>query len=157
MVFPSRPVGEGMPGVLIEAGLSGVPVVATDVPGVSTIVADGETGTVVPADDPAAMVEAVAVLLDDAALRSAMGHAARHRCIDRFSLDAVADVWLQRLGPLVAEVPAPPAERDDGQAGAGPPAGARRAGPTGGLRRGRAALRAAARMIRRWRRVTSHS
>ena len=34
MIFPSRPEGEGMPGVLIEAGLSGLPVVATAVPGV---------------------------------------------------------------------------------------------------------------------------
>ncbi len=44
LVFPSRPAGEGMPGVLIEAGLSGIPVVATDVPGVRTIVEDGATG-----------------------------------------------------------------------------------------------------------------
>ena len=47
MLFPSLPRGEGMPGVLIEAGLSGVPVVATAAPGVATIVADGETGVIV--------------------------------------------------------------------------------------------------------------
>ena len=51
MVFPSRPAGEGMPGVLIEAGLSGVPVVACDVPGVHTVLSDGETGLVVAPDD----------------------------------------------------------------------------------------------------------
>jgi len=38
-------------GVLIEAGLSGIPVVATDVPGVRTIVRDGETGFIVDVDD----------------------------------------------------------------------------------------------------------
>ena len=60
LVFPSLPLGEGMPGVLIEAGLSAVPVVATSVPGVDAIVADGETGLVVGVDDFDALVEATA-------------------------------------------------------------------------------------------------
>ena len=38
---------EGMPGVLIEAGLSARPVVAYDVGAVSEVVADGETGLLV--------------------------------------------------------------------------------------------------------------
>ena len=50
-VFPSAPAGEGMPGVLIEAGLSGLPVVATAVPGVASVLADGQTGIVVEVDD----------------------------------------------------------------------------------------------------------
>jgi glycosyltransferase involved in cell wall biosynthesis len=102
MVFPSRPEGEGMPGVLIEAGLSGVPVVATDVPGVGTIVADGETGIVVPPDDLPALVAATERLLGDAELRSAMGIAARRRCVERFSLEAVGAQWLSLLSPLLA-------------------------------------------------------
>lgn len=100
-VFPSRPVGEGMPGVLIEAGLSGLPVVATDVPGVRTVVEDGVTGFVVDVDDAEAMVQAVADLVDDAELRSTMGGAARQRCLDQFSLGAVADRWLGVLAPLL--------------------------------------------------------
>ncbi len=62
-VFPSLPTGEGMPGVLIEAGLTGLPVVATAVPGVRTIVEDGTSGFVVDVDDLDAMVEATARLL----------------------------------------------------------------------------------------------
>ena len=38
-VFTSLPTGEGMPGVLIEAGLSGLPAVSTPVPGAATVVA----------------------------------------------------------------------------------------------------------------------
>ncbi len=106
MVFPSRPAGEGMPGVLIEAGLSGLPVVATDVPGVRTVVADGETGSVVPADDVDAMVGAAAHLIEDVEMRSAMGRAARRRCRERFSLEAVADRWMEVLGPLLPGAPA---------------------------------------------------
>jgi glycosyltransferase involved in cell wall biosynthesis len=101
-VFPSLPTGEGMPGVLIEAGLTGLPAVATAVPGVGTIVEDGVTGFVVDGDDLDAMVEATARLLEDPVLRSRMGAAARQRCEERFSMDAVASCWLSFLEPLVA-------------------------------------------------------
>jgi len=101
LVFCSRPAGEGMPGVLIEAGLSGLPVVATDVPGVRTIVNDGETGIVVGVDDREALTEATARVIGDPHLRSAMGQAARQRCVERFSLAAVGDRWLSLLEPWV--------------------------------------------------------
>jgi glycosyltransferase involved in cell wall biosynthesis len=104
MVFPSRPAGEGMPGVLIEAGLSGVAVVATAVPGVASIVKNGETGFVVPVDDVTAMVGAAARLLDDPALRSSMGRAAREHCLDNFSIDTVGRQWMRILEPVLAGV-----------------------------------------------------
>lgn len=100
-VFPSLPTGEGMPGVLIEAGMTGLPSVATAVPGVRTIVDDGATGLVVAVDDLDAMVAAVARLLSQPARRREWGDAARRRCVDRFSLDAVAACWLSFLDPLV--------------------------------------------------------
>ncbi len=101
IVFPSLPAGEGMPGVLIEAGLSGVPVVATAVPGVRTILSDGETGLIVGIDDLTALVIATAALLDDPHRRAAMGAAARERCAARFSLTAVTAGWLSVLQPLL--------------------------------------------------------
>ena len=101
-VFPSLPKGEGMPGVLIEAGLSAVPVVATDVPGVEAIVANGETGIVVDHHDFGAMVAAVAMLLTDPGRRRAMGDAARRRCAELFSLEVVASGWRAALVPLLA-------------------------------------------------------
>jgi glycosyltransferase involved in cell wall biosynthesis len=101
MVFPSLPAGEGMPGVLIEAGLSGLPVVATDVPGVRSVIEDGVTGVVVPVADVDAMVRAVAMLVDDVDRRQALGRAARQRCLERFSLPAVAACWLRVLTPLL--------------------------------------------------------
>jgi len=101
MVFPSRPEGEGMPGVLIEAGLSGLPVVATAVPGVRSIVEDGRTGLVVPADDLEALVEATAALVEDLGMRQQLGRNARQRGLDHFSLEAVGRVWMDLLQPLL--------------------------------------------------------
>ncbi|HUI03116.1 MAG TPA: glycosyltransferase family 4 protein [Acidimicrobiales bacterium] len=101
-VFPSRPTGEGMPGVLIEAGLTGLAVVASAVPGVSSVVEDGVTGFVVDAEDAEAMVDATARLVADPGLRRRMGAAARQRCAAQFSLDAVAACWTAFLSPLVA-------------------------------------------------------
>lgn len=102
LVFPSRPTGEGMPGVLIEAGLSGLPVVATTVPGTSNIVVDGVSGFLVPVDDIGSMADAVCGLLDDAERRLRMGAAARRHCVERFDLEAVVQTWEGLLEPLLA-------------------------------------------------------
>ena len=100
LVFTSRPTGEGMPGVLIEAGLSGLPAVSTPVPGAATVLADGRTGVIVD-DSVGAMAEAVGQLLDDPVRRAAMGAAARSRCESEFTLDLMAERWRAALQPMV--------------------------------------------------------
>jgi glycosyltransferase involved in cell wall biosynthesis len=92
-VFPSAPDGEGMPGVLIEAGLCGLPVVATRVAGASTVLDQGRTGLLVDVDDSEALARAVCSLVRDGARRRAMGDAARDWCAARFALPVVADRW----------------------------------------------------------------
>lgn len=84
---------EGMPGVLIEAGLTALPVVTTEVPGARAVVADGETGLVVPVDDAEALLEAVAALAADQDRRRAMGSEARRRCSSRFTIETSAAGW----------------------------------------------------------------
>lgn len=93
LVFTSAAAGEGMPGVLIEAGLAGLAAVATDVPGAREVIDHGVTGLVVPVDDHGALVEAVQRLAADPDLRATMGAAARRRCTDSFSLAASAARW----------------------------------------------------------------
>jgi glycosyltransferase involved in cell wall biosynthesis len=100
LVFTGVPP-EGMPGVLIEAGLSGLPVVTTDVPGASTVVEHRRTGFVVPMNDLGAMVDAVERLVVDRVMRSEMGAAARDRCVEQFSLEAEAKRWRDLLASLV--------------------------------------------------------
>jgi glycosyltransferase involved in cell wall biosynthesis len=92
LVLTSAP-NEGMPGVLIEAGMAGLPVVATDVPGAADVVADGATGFIVGVDDFDGLVHATRALVEDEALRARLGAAARARCIERFSLDATLRAW----------------------------------------------------------------
>jgi glycosyltransferase involved in cell wall biosynthesis len=64
--------------VLIEAMACGLPVIATDYPGVKAVVDDGETGLLVPPGDPGAVAAAIRRLLDEGRDgRAAMGAAGR--------------------------------------------------------------------------------
>jgi glycosyltransferase involved in cell wall biosynthesis len=96
IVLPSRT--EGMPGVLIEAGLCAVPAVATDVGGVAEIVADGETGVLVSPGDAAALAAGLRRVLADP---RPMGAAARERCLAQFEIGVVGAVWAELLRELV--------------------------------------------------------
>jgi glycosyltransferase involved in cell wall biosynthesis len=84
---------EGMPGVVVEAGLSGVPVVSTLAAGVRDVVADGVTGYVVKDGDVQTLASRAASVLSDPDLRRAMGEAARASCADKYSLSSSADRW----------------------------------------------------------------
>jgi glycosyltransferase involved in cell wall biosynthesis len=105
VVLPSRT--EGMPGVLIEAGLAGIGAVATDVGGVGEVVVDGVTGALVPGADPAAGPSALAAglgeALDRALPRAAdLGRAARRHCLAAFEIGPVADRWADLLRSLTS-------------------------------------------------------
>ncbi len=76
--------------VLAEAGFCGLPVIATRVGGVPEVVADGETGLLVPPDDVAALAEALQRLADDPALRRRLGQTGHVRARSQFSADRLA-------------------------------------------------------------------
>ncbi|WP_405016449.1 glycosyltransferase [Kitasatospora sp. NBC_00070] len=90
---------EGVPGVLIEAALAGLPAVATDVGWVGDVVLDGRTGALVRPGDPVALAEALGGVLSGD--RTALGAAARAHALERFDLAVVTDSW-QRLLRQVA-------------------------------------------------------
>ncbi|WP_019139661.1 glycosyltransferase family 4 protein [Noviherbaspirillum massiliense] len=87
LLAPSR--REALSLTLLEAAAFGLPIVAADVGGIGEAVADGETGLLVPPEDPAALAEAIGRLLDDADLRRRMGKAGRERYEKRFSLESM--------------------------------------------------------------------
>lgn len=87
-VLASR--GEGLPLVLAEAGCCGLPVVATRVGGVPEVVADGETGLLVPPDDVPALTVALGRLAADPVLRRRLGENARARVDRMFTVRRMA-------------------------------------------------------------------
>lgn len=92
--------GEGLSNALAEAMSCAVPCVATDV-GDSAILL-GDTGLVVPSNNPAAMALAFEQLaVGGAALRQAMGRRARQRILDYFSVDQMSKSTAAALHKLV--------------------------------------------------------
>ena len=86
---------EGLGIVLLEAGAAGKPVVASDIRGIDEVVIDGETGILVPPQDPKALATAILQLLEDAQMRNRLGAAARRSVKDRFSLSESVDRLLE--------------------------------------------------------------
>jgi glycosyltransferase involved in cell wall biosynthesis len=80
-VAPSR--SDAFPIVVLEAMAAGLPVVATRVGGLPEQVAPG-TGLLVPPDDPGALADAVATLVERAELRAELGEAGRRSVQARF-------------------------------------------------------------------------
>ena len=76
---------EGLPMSVIEAMLTGLPVVASNIAGPREQVVDGETGFLVPVRQVEPLAAALRQLTQDSALRARMGAAGRERALDRFS------------------------------------------------------------------------
>jgi glycosyltransferase involved in cell wall biosynthesis len=89
LLLPSR--REGFPAVVGEAMSCGTPVLASNVGGVSELVAEGETGWLIPPGDDAALKRALALLLADPETTASMRSAARATAKARVSPSAIAD------------------------------------------------------------------
>jgi len=99
-VFPSRREGFGT--AIIEAMACALPCVVAALPGITDYIfaAPGESGVVVPQEDPEALAAAVLALLGDPVRASAMGGAARERAVSRFAIERIADEYLAWYGEL---------------------------------------------------------
>lgn len=86
---------------LIEAMSAGSAVVSTRVGGCAEILRNGETGLLVPPEDPAALADACLKLLGDPALTQRLGAAARADVAARFAPEAVAREVVTFLAPIV--------------------------------------------------------
>ena len=78
-------------GVVMEAMGSGLPVIATKIGGSIEQVADGQSGYLVPPNDPAVLADKLELLLRDEALRKAFGEAGRRRMAERFTLKGMVE------------------------------------------------------------------
>src|SRR5919202_3490302 len=108
-VVPSR--WDNSPNTVYEAMGCGTPVAASRADGIPELVVDGETGLLVPPDDPAALAEAVTALLADPDRRARMGCAARAQALARFESATIAAqtlaLYQQALGRTEARQAAP--------------------------------------------------
>jgi glycosyltransferase involved in cell wall biosynthesis len=84
---------EGTPLALIEYGLAGRAVVATDVGEVAEVLDDGRAGRVVPPGDAAAIATAVGGLLADDGARADLGARLARRVEERYSVERLLERW----------------------------------------------------------------
>lgn len=89
---------DGLPNVLMEAQSQALPVVATAVSAIPELVQDGETGLLVPPDDPDALARALQRLLGDPQARHRMGRAGEMRVRSAFDLDHCIDRLATKFG-----------------------------------------------------------
>ncbi len=91
---------EGVGRALTEALYLAKPVVATAVCGVPELVVDGETGLLVPPDDPGALASAIERVMDDQVLARTLGGNGSARVTAEYS----AEEMIRRLAALYTEI-----------------------------------------------------
>lgn len=82
---------DGLPNVLLEAQSQGLACVSTRVSGIPELILDGETGLLVPQEDPAALAQAIHRMITDPATRHRLGQGGFSRVREYFSHEAGAD------------------------------------------------------------------
>jgi len=84
---------EGVPNAALEAMAAGLPVIATNVGGVSEIVEDRMTGILVAVDDERSLTQSIEFLVQHPARRREMGSLGRKRATSLFSIDKMVSEY----------------------------------------------------------------
>lgn len=100
-VFVLPSTVEGLSNALLEAMSVGLPVVVSNVPGNQTLVRDGVNGFMYEPNDVTALVKALKRVLKDKELASQMGKNARELINERYSLQSVAQQYIDLYNALV--------------------------------------------------------
>jgi glycosyltransferase involved in cell wall biosynthesis len=98
---------EGLARALPQALIAGRPVISYDVDGAREVVAEGETGFLVPPGDTGALADRMLALSGDAALRQRLGAEGQRRTTEPFRHQTMT----RRLRDLYSEIPAEPRPR----------------------------------------------
>lgn len=102
LVFSSR--WEGLPVALLEGMAAELPVVATNVGGISGVLRDGEMGRIVPPGEATLLADACLELIADPAKRRQMGQIARAHIYSSYSMDAMVDTTSNLYQSLLSEM-----------------------------------------------------
>ncbi|MCX7598418.1 MAG: glycosyltransferase family 4 protein [Armatimonadetes bacterium] len=106
-VMPSRDIPgeppEGLGLVYLEANAAGKPVIAARTGGVEDAIADGQSGILVPPDDPEALADALKRLLCEPGLAARLGEQGRNRVLSQFTWRHVAQRFLAAADLAIAQ------------------------------------------------------
>lgn len=94
---------EGIPRCLMEAMAAEVPIVATNIPGCTDLIAPGETGILFELDDAAALTSRLMQLASQADLRRELATNGRQLILDKYSAAAMANNYTDTYAELVGE------------------------------------------------------
>jgi glycosyltransferase involved in cell wall biosynthesis len=75
--------------------------IATDAPGCREVVLNGQTGLLVPIEDPPALAQAILRLAESPPLRARYGAAARQLVVDRLSARIIGDAIIELYEDLI--------------------------------------------------------
>lgn len=89
---------EGVPQAILQAMLSGLPVVTTAVGSIGEVVSDGGTGLIVPKENPERLAAALQKLIDRPELAARLGAAARAEATRRFGLEPMLSAMERIFG-----------------------------------------------------------
>lgn len=89
---------DGLPNVLMEAQSQAIACVSTAVSAIPELIRDGETGLLVPPEDPAALSDALRDLITDTQKRQRLAKAGNERVRSEFSMETGIDELLSRFG-----------------------------------------------------------
>jgi glycosyltransferase involved in cell wall biosynthesis len=93
-VLPSY-ANEGVPQALMQAMMSGLPCITTDVGAIGEIARDGETALLVPPQDSSTLRHSIVRLMEDPALRERLARQARTFALSHCTLSAMCDAMEQ--------------------------------------------------------------
>ncbi len=86
---------EGLPNVLLEAAMSGLPLVASNIGGNKDIIEKGCCGILFPPGNIELLKQALQQLIEDKKLRSKLGNKARHFAFENYRLSSIAEQYIQ--------------------------------------------------------------
>jgi glycosyltransferase involved in cell wall biosynthesis len=101
-LFTLPSLTEGLPLSVLEAMSHCLPIVATRVGGIPELVTHGTDGLLVPANDDAALAEAMADLINNPEKRHAFGEAGRRRALADFSFEKMTDAYFDLYEDLIS-------------------------------------------------------
>lgn len=96
-------VQEGLGVAMLKAAAAGVPVLAFDTAGSREAVVHGKTGVLVPSGDVAALQKAIAILIEEPAMRREFGQMGRQRMKDEFPLGIMVERHIKLYESLLHE------------------------------------------------------